>query len=157
MNMLKTRFLSKPLKMCEFSTWSSRINSRPTKRRTDLSTILHKNWQIWSLCKIRIFFLTCILLLKTLRDQISLSSLGRNPQSRLTASPRGGLQGHLVLKSLVNNRLQNCCMLCCSCRDSFRGGNIFQLKHNIDKTHIMYETFTENASWPSKKKVEKKS
>ena len=73
MNMLNGKFLSKPLKMCKFCTVLSRINSWPTKRPTDLPTILHKYlkillfWSIWISAQKR------ILLLETLQDKISLS------------------------------------------------------------------------------------
>ena len=51
--MFKQVFLSRPLKLYEFSTGSSRINSRPTNRLTDLAIILHINlkkilmWKNW--------------------------------------------------------------------------------------------------------------
>ena len=41
--MFKKAFLSRPLKLHEFSTWSVRINSRWTKQSTDLATVLHIN------------------------------------------------------------------------------------------------------------------
>ena len=45
--MLKKAFWLRPLKLYEFSTGSSRINSRPTKQPTDLAIVLHINLNIF--------------------------------------------------------------------------------------------------------------
>ena len=52
--MLKKAFLSRALKLYEFRTGSSRINSRPTKRPTDLAIVLHITLKVFEMCKTRI-------------------------------------------------------------------------------------------------------
>ena len=67
--MLKKAFLSRPLKLYEFSTGSSRFNSRPTKRPTDLAIVLHNNLKIFEMCKTR----QRLVGLELMRVEISLS------------------------------------------------------------------------------------
>ena len=71
--MLKKAFLSKPLKLYEFSTGSSRISSRPTKRPTGLTTILHINLKLCEMCKNRIWSRQRLVGLELMRVEISLS------------------------------------------------------------------------------------
>ena len=71
--MLKKAFLSRPLKLYEFSTGSVRINSRPTNRSTDLAIVLHINLKIFEMCKTRISSRQCLVGLEFMRVEISLS------------------------------------------------------------------------------------
>ena len=70
--MLKKPFLSRPLKLYEFSTWSSRINSRPTKRPTDLAIVLHNYLKIFEMCKNWISSRQRLVGLEFMRVEISL-------------------------------------------------------------------------------------
>ena len=72
--LLKKAFLSSPLKLYEFSTGSVRINSRPTKRPTDLAIVLHINLNFFEMCKTRISSRQCLVGLEFMRIEISLSS-----------------------------------------------------------------------------------
>ena len=49
-----------------------RINSRPTKRSTDLAIVLHINLKIFEMCKTRISSLQCLVGLEFMRVKISL-------------------------------------------------------------------------------------
>ena len=69
----KKTFLLKPLKLCELSTWSSRINSRRTRQPTGLTAILHNNWMFRLLCKIVVRPVGRLVGLELMRDKISLS------------------------------------------------------------------------------------
>ena len=70
---LKKAFLSRLLKLYEFSTGSSRINSRPTKWPTDLAIVLHINLKIFEMCKTRISSRQRLVGLELMRVEISLS------------------------------------------------------------------------------------
>ena len=69
---LKKAFLSRPLKLYEFSTGSSRINSRPTKRPTDLAIVLHIKLKIFEICKTQISSWERLVGLELMRVEISL-------------------------------------------------------------------------------------
>ena len=71
--MLKKAFLTRPLKLYEFSTGLVRINSRPTKRPTDLVIVLHINLKTFEMCKTRISSRQCLVGLEFMRVEISLS------------------------------------------------------------------------------------
>ena len=71
--MLKKVFLSRPLKLYEFSNGLSRINSRPTKRPTDLPIIMHINLNFFEMCKNWISSRQCLVGLELMRVEISLS------------------------------------------------------------------------------------
>ena len=71
--MLKKAFLLRPLKLYEFSTGSVCINSRPTKRPTDLAIVLHINLNTFEMCKTWISSWQCLVGLELMRVEISLS------------------------------------------------------------------------------------
>ena len=71
--MLKKVFLSRPYKLYEFSTGSSRINSRPTKQPTDLAIIMYINLKNFEMCKNQISSRQCLVGLELMRVEISLS------------------------------------------------------------------------------------
>ena len=71
--MLKKAFLSRPLKLYEFSTGSVCINSRPTKRSTDLAIVLHINLKNVEMCKTRISSGQCLDGLEFMQVEISSS------------------------------------------------------------------------------------
>ena len=70
--MLKKAFLLRPLKLYEFSTGSSRINSRPTKRPTNLAIVLHINLKICEMCKNWIWSWQRLVGLELMQVEISL-------------------------------------------------------------------------------------
>ena len=71
--MLKKAFLLRPLKLYELSTGSSRINSRLTKRPTDLAIVLHISLKFFLMCKTRISSRQRLVVLELMRVDISLS------------------------------------------------------------------------------------
>ena len=71
--MLKKAFLLRPMKLYEFSTRSVRINSRPTKRSTNLAIVLHINLKDFEMCKTRISSRQRLVGLEFMRVEISLS------------------------------------------------------------------------------------
>ena len=70
---LNKAFLLRPSKLYEFITGSVRINSRPTKRPTDLAIVLHINLKIFEMCKTRISSRQCLVGLEFMRVAINLS------------------------------------------------------------------------------------
>ena len=71
--MLKKAFLSRPLKLHEFSTGSSCINSRPTKRPSDLAIFMHINLKFFEMCNNQISSQQHLVGLEFMRVEISLS------------------------------------------------------------------------------------
>ena len=71
--MLKKAFLSRPLKLYEFSTGLVHINSRPNKRPTDQAIVLQINLKFFEMCKTRISSRQCLVGLEFMRVEISLS------------------------------------------------------------------------------------
>ena len=70
--MLEKAFLSRPWKLYEFSTGSVCINSRPTKRSTDLAIVLHINLKNFEMCKTRISSRQRLVGLELMRVELSL-------------------------------------------------------------------------------------
>ena len=71
--MLKKAFLSRPLKVYEFSTGSVRINSRPAKWPTDLGIVLHIYLKFFEMCKTQISSRQYLVGLEFMGVEISLS------------------------------------------------------------------------------------